>query len=200
MTKMDTPRAASPLTRPSRLRMALLGGLAVTVLALSGCGGDNTDARPYEKNSDGQWTRGGEGGSGGVFGKSGLNVLGGGNNADQDNSGSGSGNGVNVNAYLWRASLDTLSFMPLSSADPFGGVIITDWYSTPETPQERFKVNVFILGRALRSDGVKVSVFRQAVDPSSGRWTDTPVGASVATEMENAILTRARQMRVAVSK
>ncbi|GAB3123180.1 DUF3576 domain-containing protein [Novispirillum itersonii] len=157
------------------------------------------DARPYEKNSDGQWTRGGEGGTGSIFGKGGLNILGGDKNADQSDGG-GSGNGINVNAFLWRASLDTISFMPLSSADPFGGVIITDWYSTPETPQERFKVNVFILGRALRSDGVKVSVFRQAVDPSSGRWADTPVNASVATEMENAILTRARQMRVAVSK
>lgn len=199
MTKMDTPRSSAPRTRQSRIRRSFLGGLAVAVLALSGCSGEGTDARPYEKNSDGQWTRGGEGGSGGVFGKGGLNILGGDKNTDQ-NAGGGGGNGVNVNAFLWRASLDTISFMPLSSADPFGGVIITDWYATPETPQERFKVNIFILGRALRSDGLKVSVFRQAVDPSTGRWTDTPVGAAVATEMENAILTRARQMRVAVSQ
>lgn len=199
MTKMDTPRSSAPLARQNRIRRALLGGLAVAVLALSGCSGDNTDARPYEKNSDGQWTRGGEGGSGGLFGKGGLNILGGGKDAGQADGG-GNGNGVNVNAFLWRASLDTISFMPLSSADPFGGVIITDWYATPETPQERFKVNIFILGRALRSDGIKVSVFRQAVDPASGRWTDTPVGPTVATEMENAILTRARQMRVAVSQ
>lgn len=199
MTKMDTPRSSAPRTRQSRIRRSFLGGLAVAVLALSGCSGEGMDARPYEKNSDGQWTRGGEGGSGGVFGKGGLNILGGDKNTDQ-NAGGGGGNGVNVNAFLWRASLDTISFMPLSSADPFGGVIITDWYATPETPQERFKVNIFILGRALRSDGLKVSVFRQAVDPSTGRWTDTPVGAAVATEMENAILTRARQMRVAVSQ
>lgn len=199
MTKMDTPRSATAPTQRSRRRsLALLGGLTAVVLALSGCGGADTDARPYEKNSDGQWTRGGEGGSGSIFGKGGMNILGGEKNQEQD--GGGSGNGVNVNAFLWRAALDTISFMPLSSADPFGGVIITDWYSTPETPQERFKINVFILGRALRSDGVKVSVFRQAVDPSSGRWADTPVSAGTATEMENAILTRARQLRVAVSK
>src|ERR1041384_2175779 len=82
--------------------------------------------------------------------------------------------GVGVNSFLWRASLDTVSFMPLASADPFGGVIITDWFSPPETPEERFKVNVYILGRELRADGLRVAVFRQnhAVD---GRWIDSAV-------------------------
>lgn len=200
MKTMDTSRTTSSFSarRPRSLRLLAFGGLTLAALALAGCSGVETDTRPYEKNSDGQWTRGGDGGSGSVFGKGGLNILGG--NADPAEAGSGTGNGVNVNAFLWRASLDTISFMPLTSADPFGGVIITDWYSTPESPQERFKVNVFILGRALRSDGLKVSVFRQVVDPSSGRWADTPVGANVATEMENAILTRARQLRVATAK
>src|SRR5690606_28650480 len=67
-----------------------------------------------------------------------------------------SDNGIGVNSYLWRASLDTVAFMPLASADPFGGVILTDWYAPPETPDERFKVNVFILDKQLRSDGVQV--------------------------------------------
>jgi hypothetical protein len=102
---------------------------------------------------------------------------------------------VAVNAYLWRASLDTVAFMPVASADPFGGVIITDWYSLPETPDERFKVNVFILGRALRSDGIKVSVFRQIRD-QSGHWNDAVVGAQVAPEFEDAVLARARQLRL----
>jgi hypothetical protein len=103
---------------------------------------------------------------------------------------------VQVNRFAWRASLDTVSFMPLVSADPFGGVIITDWYSPPQSPEERFKVNVYILGRALRADGIRASVFRQQRDGVAG-WLDAPVAANTATDMENAILTRARQMRVA---
>ena len=103
--------------------------------------------------------------------------------------------GVGVNSFLWRASLDTVSFMPLASADPFGGVIITDWFSPPETPDERFKVNVFILGRDLRADGVRASVFHQRKDPA-GQWSEAPVDANTATDLENAILTRARQIRL----
>jgi hypothetical protein len=106
------------------------------------------------------------------------------------------GGGIGVNAYLWRASLDTLNFMPLASADPFGGVIITDWYSPPETPSERFKMNVYILDRALRADGIRVTAFRQTRDPS-GNWVDMKVEAKTATDIENSILTRARQMRLA---
>jgi hypothetical protein len=102
---------------------------------------------------------------------------------------------VAVNAFLWRASLDTMAFMPLASADPFGGVIISEWYAPPETPDERFKVNVYIIGRTLRADGLRVSVFRQIQDPQ-GRWADAPVGADVATEFENAVLARARQLRL----
>ena len=88
--------------------------------------------------------------------------------------GGGGGSGVAVNSFLWHASLDTVSFMPLASADPFGGIIITDWYSPPDTPNERFKVNIFILGRELRADGVRVSVFRQTRD-GGGQWVDAPV-------------------------
>jgi hypothetical protein len=106
------------------------------------------------------------------------------------------GGGIGVNSFLWRASLDTVSFMPLVSADPFGGVIITDWYSPPQSPDERFKVNVYILGRALRADGIRASVFRQQLDGATG-WIDAPVASNTATDLENAILTRARQMRIA---
>src|SRR5208282_4781239 len=104
--------------------------------------------------------------------------------------------GIGVNGYLWRASLDTVSFMPIASADPFGGVIITDWYSPPETPTERTKLNVFIRGRDLRADGVKVSVFRQTRD-SNGTWVDASVTPSISGSLENAILTKARQIRMA---
>ena len=103
---------------------------------------------------------------------------------------------LGVNTYLWRAALDTISFMPVASADPFGGVIITDWYSPPESPNERFKVNVFILDRQLRSDGIRATVFRQT-QAQDGHWIDSPVDAKTATDFENSILTRARQLRIA---
>jgi hypothetical protein len=129
-----------------------------------------------------------------VFGPGGFNILGGTAAVPRD----GGGGGVGVNSYLWRASLDTVSFMPLSSADPFGGVIITDWFAPPETPDERFKMNVYILGRELRADGLRVSVFRQNRD-GDGRWVDAAVTAETATNLENQILTRARQLRIATA-
>lgn len=103
--------------------------------------------------------------------------------------------GVPVNSFLWRASLDTVSFMPLATADPFGGVILTDWYTPAETPNERFKLNVLVLTRQLRADGIRVSVFRQTRD-DSGAWIDAATDEATATSIENAILTRARQLRV----
>jgi hypothetical protein len=124
-----------------------------------------------------------------VFGEGGL-TLGGTQKPDQTETA-----GIGVNSFLWRASLDTVAFMPLVSADPFGGVIISDWYSPPQSPGERLKVNIYILGRALRADGIRASVFRQQQDASG--WIDAPVAANTATDLENAILTRARQMRIA---
>jgi hypothetical protein len=106
------------------------------------------------------------------------------------------GSGIGVNSFLWRASLDTMSFMPLISADPFGGVIITDWYAPPESPGERVKITVYILGRDLRADGIRAAVFRQRQDPS-GNWVDAAVEKRTQIQLEDAILTRARQLRVA---
>jgi len=114
---------------------------------------------------------------------------------DKNKGGGGGGGGVAVNTYLWHASLDTMSFMPIASADPFGGTIITDWYAPHETPNERFKVNVFILNRELRADGVRVTVFRQKKDGGGG-WTDAPVDPKTSLDLENSILTRARQLRL----
>ena len=107
----------------------------------------------------------------------------------------GGGRTLGVNSYLWHATLDTLSFIPLSSADPFGGVVITDWYSAPEAPNERMKVTVYILDRSLRADGLKVAVFRQAKGVDG--WADAPVAADTSTKLEDAILTRARELRLA---
>ncbi len=104
--------------------------------------------------------------------------------------------GIGVNDYLWRASLDTLSFMPLSSADPWGGVINYDWYSDPAAPSERFKATVFILDTRLRADALNVAVVKQ-VRGADGQWVAAPVDPQTETDLENAILTRARQLNLA---
>ncbi len=102
-----------------------------------------------------------------------------------------------VNRYLWAASLETLNFLPIFSADPIAGLIITDWYVNPELPNERFKTNVYILDSALRADALRVSVFRQERQ-ENGEWIDATVNPATALEIENAILTRARQLRLNV--
>ena len=102
---------------------------------------------------------------------------------------------IGVNGYLWRATLDTLAFMPLASADPYGGVILTDWYVNPEKTDERFKCTVYILDTRLRADGLNVTVFRQVRDANGG-WVDAVANDQTSIDIENAILTRARQLRL----
>ncbi|CDO59757.1 FIG00720420: hypothetical protein [Candidatus Phaeomarinobacter ectocarpi] len=160
---------------------------------LSACGtGIETENRfPTEKPGGKSDPFGRAGNEPGVFGEGGLFGLGGGGSSDDGNA-----NGIGVNSFLWRASLDTTSFMPLSSADPFGGVIITDWFTAPEAPSERFKMTIYILDTSLRADGVKVSVFKQAQAPDGAGWVDAAVTPGTAAQLENAILIRARQLRI----
>jgi len=106
--------------------------------------------------------------------------------------------GIGVNAYLWRASLDTISFMPLKCVDPFGGVILTNWYTPQHKPNERLKVDILILDRQLRADGLKISVFRQELQ--TGQWVDAKVNVETARALEDAILTRARQLKIDAGK
>lgn len=103
-------------------------------------------------------------------------------------------NTIGVNSYLWRASLETLSFMPLLQADSNGGVIVTDWYANPRNPAERVKVSVTILDQDLRADALRVMVSRQAA-VSSGNWIEAPVQAATVQKLEDIILTKARDLR-----
>jgi hypothetical protein len=158
------------------------------LLALSACSDEikaekNTPQSQIEmrKNRNGSLT-GEEGG---------LTILG-------RKNGNEEGGALGVNSYLWRSTLDTLSFMPLTSADPFGGVIITDWYEDPKTPGERFKVNAIILDKSLRADGVKITVFKQRL--TGGSWRDQKVDEKLEQSLEDTILTRARQLRVSQIK
>jgi len=119
-----------------------------------------------------------------------INLFGGDRNKEP-----GRASDININAFLWRASLDTLSFLPLSSADPFGGVIITDWYSPPESPNERLKVTAYLIGRQLRSDGIRVSTFKQEYNSNAG-WVNKVLDETTNSKLEDAILSRARELRV----
>ena len=175
-----------------RIHILAAAGLA---FALQACGDLSSDGTVYPETQRVQ--RGGTDAydtsvTESVFGGGGLNVFGGG---EEEGGGGGGGSGVAVNSFLWRASLDTVSFMPLSSADPFGGVIITDWYSPPEAPNERFKLNVFILDRQLRADGLRVAVFKEVA--ATGGWRASPIDEATAINIENRILERARELRVA---
>jgi hypothetical protein len=164
--------------------------LFAAMLTLAACGDAKTEYTYPDSRDEDPTLRGFKKDSEGLFGSDGLLSYG---KKDE-----GGGSGIAVNSFLWRASLDTLSFMPLASADPFGGVIITDWYTPPEAPNSRFKANVFILDRQLRADGIKVTLFQQRRDPSAG-WVDAEVNRRTASDLEDAILTRARQLRIAAT-
>ncbi|MGV8997638.1 MAG: DUF3576 domain-containing protein [Parvibaculaceae bacterium] len=173
----------------SAFAAAVLGG----VLMLAGCGSDiskednyptQVGSGPNNPNPQGQRDT--------IFGSDGIVLFGG------DDKSAGTSQGIGVNSFLWRASLDTISFMPLASADPFGGVIITDWYQDPKTQGERFKITIYIMDKRLRADGVKVAVSRQYVNPKDPKlgWVDGLNNGETATKIENAILVRARQLRI----
>jgi len=184
--------------RPSKFTAWKISTACLAVLALAAC--SNTDPvkpNPTPPNYQGLGS--------GSAGDPTVNRMGGedsgiifGINKNRGDSGAGGaggpGTGIGVNAFLWRGALDTISFMPLASADPFGGVIITDWYTPPGTSGERFKATVYILSRELRSDGVKVNIYRQVLD-NKGQWVDAPVAAATVSDIENKVLARARSMR-----
>jgi hypothetical protein len=172
-------------------RYAVAAGCCLA-LFLAGCGSDLSTDSTFPTSSRGQVYQTGNAPDDTIFGKGGIF----GEDEKELQDGIGSGGGLGVNAYLWRASLDTLSFMPLSSADPFGGVIITDWYSSADSPNERFKVTVYILDRRLRADGVRVTAFKQNLD-TANQWIAVPLSPKVTGDLENAILAKARELRVA---
>ena len=162
------------------------------VIGLVGCSGADVEVpegyrkEPEEQIRDQYGTVWGEGES--------LLQRGTGQFAREDGADGGTYAGIGVNAYLWRAALETINFLPLTQADPFGGVIITDWYS-PEGPDERFKLNVYVLDSELRADAVKVAVFRQTSGENG--WQDAAVDPETSTSIEDSILTRARELRIA---
>lgn len=161
--------------------------LTCAVLALSACGIESDEDTNFPQSGEMERKER----IGKLSGEDGL-VLGGGD--EKDDAGN---NPLGVNSFLWRASLDTIKFMPLASADPFGGVIITEWYEDPNARGERFKINILILDRQLRADSVGVTLFKQKQDEKTKQWIDQASEAATNRKLEDAILTRARQLRVA---
>lgn len=176
-------RATSSSRHPSLTLAILVGGVLV-----AGCSSD----RVREVGQDEYYAGSGRDRvRGRLTGQDdGIVLFGTARSRPDDNAG---GAGLGVNAYLWRATLDTLAFMPLASADPFGGVIITDWYSPPGAGAERFKATAYVMGRQLRSDGVRISIFRQ-IRQGQG-WVDAVVAPATGAELEDRVLARARELR-----
>ncbi len=164
-------------------QIAVPASLALSVLSLSACGVKTSapDVNNYEQGGMGPAPAG----TGSLF------TLGKGANG----SNNGANTNIQVNAYLWRATLDTLSFMPLVSADPFGGVIITDWYTPSSEPGTRFKANAYILSKTLTADAIQVSVFEQT--QQGGQWVNTIADPSIASGLEDRILARAADLQAA---
>lgn len=175
------------------LRKLPCSWLLLGLVTLAGCSSSAIKPNDIQPNYTGPQGPGGivSEREGNILGADGITL----GTSKSSRSDAGGGAGLGVNAFLWRGALDTLSFMPLSSADPFGGVIITDWYQPPGADGERFKTNTYILGRELRADGVRVSLFRQV--QKGNQWVDAPVSPAVAGELENKILSRARTLRAA---
>ena len=131
---------------------------------------------------------------GGLFGKGGLSVggiLGGNNQGERTSAGIVA---MSVNPFLWRAALETIDFMPLSSADQIGGTIITDWYSTPESEKERCKLNIFITGINLKTENLRVVSFCQEF--KNPIWVNKEIEKENNIKIENAILNKAKKLKL----
>lgn len=157
-------------------RSVLQASLLAAVATLGACASTSSEAQtapPATQQSSG----------GGLFG-----IFGGGDSKPQTAE-------IGVNSFLWRASLDTLQFMPLESADPIGGLIVTEWWSDPSLPNEWLKVQVYVLDTRLRADALKVQVYRRT-GANAAQGQSAPVDVDTSTQIENAILTRARILRL----
>jgi len=130
---------------------------------------------------------------GGLFGKKASLSLLGGDNGNENNQ-SLSGVGMPINPYLWRASIETINFMPLSSTDPFAGTIITDWYTSENNTNERCKLNIFINGLELKTDNLKVSSFCQVL--KNNQWVNKKTNINDNIKLENSILNNAKKLKL----
>lgn len=130
---------------------------------------------------------------GGMLGKKGLFTFGEQKNEDEQTI-SSTTIGMPINAYLWRASIETINFMPLSSTDPFAGTIITDWFTSEKNIEERCKLNIFILGQELKTQNLKVLSFCQTL--KNNQWVNISSDEENNIRLENAILNKAKKLKL----
>ena len=130
---------------------------------------------------------------GGLLGKGGVSMSGILGN-DKENKRSTGVVAMSVNPFLWRAALETIDFMPLSSADQVGGTIITDWYSTSSNEKERCKLNIFITGVSLKTENLRVVSFCQEF--KNPTWTNKEIEKGNNIKIENAILNKAKKLKL----
>lgn len=170
-------------------RLPIIAALAATGLLIAGCGGGpNPEPMPRGPKDRGV--------QGKLFGEEGFSVSALSSGSLFRGGDKEKGDALPVNKFLWQASLDTLSFLPLASTDPFTGVIATDWGTAPQNPNERFKVTAYMVSSALAASSLKIAVFRE-VRGADGSWVSASVDPATARQLEDAILTRARQIRIA---
>ena len=190
-------RETQTAMRPTSLTACTSTAALVVLMVLTGCSSEGLKPNPTPPDFQGLGSGSpGDVASNRLGGDDSGTIFGIGKGPKDKNQGSGVGGGstgIGVNAFLWRGALDTIAFMPLASADPFGGVIITDWYTPPGTSGERFKATIYILSRDLRSDGLRVNIYRQVLE--NGQWVDATVADSTVGDIENKVLARARRMR-----
>jgi len=129
---------------------------------------------------------------GGLLGKEGISL----NMLEGNKQETYSTIGMPINPYLWRASLETISFMPLASADPFGGIIITDWYSTNSNIDERCKLNIFIKGAELKTNNLVVKSYCQKL--TNNNWINIQSENEKNIKIENAILNKAKKIKLSL--
>ena len=165
--------------------LRITAAVAALGLVVAGCGGSRPAPPPEDARNSG-------GGVQGQFQNSRITDIPGLSFSGQDQQGGGL---TPVNRFLWRASLDTLAFLPLNSTDPFTGVVATDWAASPDAPNERFKVTAYVKSPQLAASALQIAVFRE-IRSADGAWASAPVSGATARQLEDAILVRARQLKV----
>ena len=112
---------------------------------------------------------------------------------DNQNKGGGTFDFATSNE-LWRASLDTLDFMPLISADYGGGILITDWYNENNNYRDYIKISIRFLTNEIRSDSLKIKVYTKNCE-SSGECTISLDNPEIRQKLVSTILTKASKYK-----
>jgi len=176
------------MIRKWKFSLVLIASL-VSAVALSGCGMVIDKDQQYPEFGDDKAARERvnklTGGNETIFGE--LSLGGDSKKQGQEQ------NFSTVNYYLWRATLETLDLGPLDSADPFGGIIMTDWFSLAEEPGSQYRVTAYILGRELRTDNIKVALYLKKKD--RGQIVTRRGSSTAETKLEDVILAKARDIR-----